>query len=79
MEISTEDVEIKAYELLDLEPYHYIAMCRYKESNTWCTFTASPLQDKQALINSIQSSAQYYDELRIIKIRLPIGKRSNGL
>jgi len=73
MEISTEVTEVKSYEPIDTEPYHYIALVRYANcGNMWSTFCVYPMTSKSKLEESIRTSSVSYEEVRIIKIRLPI-------
>ena len=72
VEISTEDTEIKSFEPLDKEPFHYIALIRNKGMPTWYSTYTYPMTDKQLLINNLISNWSTYDEARIIKVRLPI-------
>ena len=76
MEISTEEIEIKSYEPVEKEPYHYFAMCK-GSSGGWSIQYTYPMTDKQTLINFINNNVTYYDtisEARIMKVRLPIGQ-----
>lgn len=71
MEISTEVEELKSYEPLDTEPFHYVAFYRYIGSHVWFSINSYPLTDKQSLINTISGMKGIY-QVRIYKTRLPI-------
>ena len=70
MEISTEVTEIKSYEPIDKEPYHYIGLVR-STVGSWLSIYAYPMTSREALERSMRESWGGYLEGRIIKIRLP--------
>lgn len=71
MDINTEVEELKSYEPLDNEPFHYVAFYKYIDCNSWGTISNYPMTDKQSLINTI-SGMKGVDQARIYKTRLPI-------
>jgi len=72
MEISTEEVEIKSYEVPDPEPFHYIAALRNEYG--WVFNSTHPYTDKEFLIQQIRTYWPNCKEVRILKVRLPIGR-----
>jgi hypothetical protein len=74
MEISTEDIEIKSYEPIDSEPWHYFAVIKTGTGH-WSISYTFPMTDKQKLLNQLNDGRVYYEqtEARIMKVRLPIG------
>lgn len=71
MEISTEEVEIKSYEVPDPEPFHYIAAI--KNDFGWSFTYNYPSTDKEKLLEMIRTYWGACKEVRILKVRLPIG------
>jgi hypothetical protein len=67
-----EEKELTSFEVPDKEPFHYMAFYRQENSSAWFTFSAFPTTDKASLLKCIYNLTGV-EEVRIFKVRLPIG------
>lgn len=69
MDIKEVDVTSSS-EHVDLVPYHYFALIRYKDMEGWFSLASYPLTNKEALLQMIYNTPNV-TQARIVKTRLP--------